>query len=98
MSFRREKNDEFEFDLNDLTVPQWNASPAALEAARMRELHQASVSVLRLATRAHDAVARGDEARAEETRATLERQLALTTRLIDEMLGGECGSDSHMTH
>ncbi|WP_345815941.1 hypothetical protein AAGS40_16940 [Paraburkholderia sp. PREW-6R] len=96
MSFRHDKNYEFEVDLTDVATPEWNASSPAADAARMRELHQASVSVLRLATRAHDAVARGDALRAEETRASLERQLALTTRLIDEMLFND--SDSPMTH
>jgi hypothetical protein len=52
----------------------------------MRGLHLASESVLRLATQTHNAVARGDAVGAEVARVSLEKQLALTTRLIDELL------------
>jgi hypothetical protein len=52
----------------------------------MRGLHLVSQSVLHLATQTHNAVARGDTVGAEVARASLEKQLALSTRLIDELL------------
>lgn len=62
----------------------------------MRGLQLASDTVLRLATQTHAAVARGDPASAEAARESLEKQLALTTRLIDELLFD--GEVRHTTH
>ncbi|MBN3762389.1 hypothetical protein [Burkholderia sp. Ac-20365] len=66
------------------------------EAELMRGLQLASDTVLRLATQTHEAVARGDAVSAELARVSLEKQLALTTRLIDELLFD--GEDRHTTH
>ena len=66
------------------------------QAELMRGLQLASDTVLRLATQTHAAVARGDAASAEAARVSLERQLALTTRLIDELLFD--GETRHTTH
>lgn len=99
MSYRQNKNrpfDPVEAGLPEGSTPDWTNPAPVSEAAMMRELHLASVSVLRLATRARDAVARGDSANADVVRASLERQLALTTRLIDDMLLQE--SNSQTTH
>ncbi|CAH2915927.1 MAG: hypothetical protein CPDRYMAC_1105 [uncultured Paraburkholderia sp.] len=99
MSYRQNKNcpfDPVEAGVPEVSTPDWTNPAPASEAAMMRELHLASVSVLSLATRAHDGVARGDSANAEVVHASLEPQLALTTRLIDDMLLQE--SNSHTTH
>jgi hypothetical protein len=62
----------------------------------MRGLQLASDTVLRLATETHAAVARGDATGAQLARASLEKQLALTTQLIDELLYN--GDDHPTTH
>jgi hypothetical protein len=59
------------------------------EAELMLGLQIASEAVLRLAGDTHAAVARHDAAAAEAARAALAGQLALTTQLIDELLGDD---------
>jgi len=88
MSSRQDENPQFEAGLPELSTPELTSTPTASEAAMLRELQFASDTVLRLATRTHSAVARSDAAAAEEVRAALERQLAQTTGLIDELLFG----------
>lgn len=86
MSFRHHKSGQFETGFPDAATSDWsNPSPNA-DADTMRGLHEASESVLRLATQTHQAVARGDAAAAEVARASLQQQLAMTTQLIDELL------------
>ncbi|WP_321207360.1 hypothetical protein [Paraburkholderia domus] len=67
-------------------MSDWNSPSPYFDAGMMRGLHLASESVLRLATQTHNAVARGDTVGAEVARVSLEKQLALTTCLIDELL------------
>jgi hypothetical protein len=85
MSSRHHKDHPFGAGVPELPTPEWN-SPSADPDAAMRELQRASEGVLQLATQTHAAVARSDAAGAEVARASLEKQLALTTRLIDELL------------
>ncbi|QCP53247.1 hypothetical protein FAZ95_29730 [Trinickia violacea] len=86
MSFRHRKSRQFEVGLPDASMSEWNSPSQDFDAGMMRGLHLASESVLRLATQTHIAVARGDKVGAEVARVSLEKQLALTTRLIDELL------------
>ncbi|MFM0127028.1 hypothetical protein PQR09_04005 [Paraburkholderia sediminicola] len=86
MSFRHHKSRQFEVGLPDVSMSDWNNPSPYADAGMMRGLHLASESVLRLATQTHNAVARGDTMGAEVARVSLEKQLALTTRLIDELL------------
>jgi hypothetical protein len=86
MSFRHHKSRQFEVGLPDVSMSDWNSPSPYSDAGMMRGLHLASESVLRLATQTHNAVARGDTVGAEVARVSLEKQLALTTRLIDELL------------
>ena len=86
MSFRHHKSRQFELGLPDASVSEWISTLPYSDAGMMRGLHLASESVLRLATQTHNAVARGDTMGAEVARVSLEKQLALTTRLIDELL------------
>ena len=86
MSFRHDKSYQFEVDLPDVSMSDWNGPSPYSDAGMMRGLHLASESVLRLATQTHNAVARGDTVGAEVARVSLEKQLALTTCLIDELL------------
>jgi hypothetical protein len=96
MSSRYERSRQFETGLPEVSTQEWtNPSPAS-EADLMRGLQLASDTVLRLATQTHSAVARGDAASAEAARKSLQQQLQLTTRLIDELLFD--GTDQHTTH
>ncbi|MFM0382741.1 hypothetical protein [Paraburkholderia dipogonis] len=85
MSFRHHKSRQFEVGLPDVSI-DWNSPSPYADAGMMRGLHLASESVLRLATQTHNAVARGDTVGAAVARVSLEKQLTLTTRLIDELL------------
>ncbi|REE23759.1 hypothetical protein B0G71_7047 [Paraburkholderia sp. BL27I4N3] len=96
MSTRHDKDNEFEIGLPAASTPEWTSPVPGADAATMRGLHLASESVLCLATQTYDAVARGDAAGAEATRASLEQQLQLATCLIDELLFD--GSGPHTTH
>ncbi|WP_109484226.1 hypothetical protein [Paraburkholderia sp. C35] len=94
MSSRHDSSKPFEHDTFE--TPDWNSPRDYPQADMMRGLQLASDTVLRLATQTHAAVARGDAASAELARMSLEKQLALTTRLIDELLFD--GQDHHTTH
>ncbi|EIF33226.1 hypothetical protein BCh11DRAFT_00991 [Burkholderia sp. Ch1-1] len=96
MSSRHDKNDEFEIGLPAVSTTEWTSPVPGADADTMRGLHLASESVLCLATQTYDAVARGDAAGAQAARASLEQQLALATRLIDELLLD--GAGPHTTH
>ncbi|CAE6689455.1 hypothetical protein R75461_00150 [Paraburkholderia nemoris] len=96
MSFRHDKSYQFEVDLPDVSMSDWNGPAPYSDAGMMRGLHLASESVLRLATQTHNAVARGDTVGAEVARVSLEKQLALATCLIDELLLK--GTDQPTTH
>jgi hypothetical protein len=96
MSFRHHKSCQFEVGLPDAAMSEWNSPSPYSDAGKMRGLHLASESVLRLATQSHNAVARGDTVGAEVARVSLEKQLALTTCLIDELLVN--GTDQPTTH
>ncbi|QQC66038.1 hypothetical protein [Paraburkholderia ginsengisoli] len=95
MSSRHDKDHPFEAGLPEFAASEWNGPSAAQDAA-MHELQRASEGVLQLATQTHAAVGRNDPAAAEMARASLEQQLTLTTRLIDELLFG--GPDQPTTH
>ncbi|MGE8164879.1 hypothetical protein ACQKRQ_32640 [Paraburkholderia sp. NPDC080076] len=96
MSTRHDKDNEFEISLPAASTTEWTSPVPGADAETMRGLHLASESVLCLATQTYDAAARGDAAGAEAARASLEQQLALATRLIDELLFD--GSGPHTTH
>ena len=96
MSFRHHKSRQFEVGLPDVSMSDWNGPPPYSDAGMMRGLHLASESVLRLATQTHNAVARGDTVGAKVARVSLEKHLALTTCLIDELLLK--GTDQPTTH
>lgn len=96
MSFRHDKSYQFEVGLPDVSMSDWNGPSPYSDAGMMRGLHLASESVLRLATQTHNAVARGDTVGAEVARVSLEKQLALATCLIDELLLN--GTDQPTTH
>jgi hypothetical protein len=96
MSFRYDKDRQFEADLPDTSTPEWDRSSSPAEAGTMRELHLASESVLRLATQSYDADARGDTLAGRAARASLKSQLELTTRMIDELLFNSIAP--HTTH
>ncbi|MFM0629926.1 hypothetical protein [Paraburkholderia xenovorans] len=96
MSTRHDKDNEFEISLPAASTTEWTSPVPDADAETMRGLHLASASVLCLATQTYDAAARGDAAGAEAARASLEQQLALATRLIDELLFD--GSGPHTTH
>ncbi|MEM5343021.1 hypothetical protein [Paraburkholderia azotifigens] len=94
MSSRHDRSNPFEPAAHEA---QDSNSPREIpEADLMRGLQLASDTVLRLATQTHAAVSRGDAASAQAARASLEKQLALTTRLIDELLFD--GEVRHTTH
>ena len=95
MSSRHDKDHPFESGLPGLATPQCGCASAGQDA-EMDELQRASETVLRLATQTHAAVARSDMEGAEVARTSLEQQLALTTRLIDELLFGD--NDRPTTH
>jgi hypothetical protein len=94
MSSRHDRSNPFEPAAQD--TPEWNDPREFPQADLMRGLQLASDTVLRLATQTHAAVARGDAASAEAARVSLEKQLALTTQLIDELLFD--GETRHTTH
>lgn len=96
MSFRHHQSYQFEVGLPDVSMSDWNGPSRYSDAGMMRGLHLASESVLRLATQTHNAVARDDTVGAEVARVSLEKQLALTTCLIDELLLK--GTDQPTTH
>jgi hypothetical protein len=95
MSSRHDKDRPFGSGLPGLATPQRSSASSGQDAA-MDELQRASETVLQLATQTHAAVGRSDMAGAEVARTSLEQQLALTTRLIDELLFG--GKDQPTTH
>lgn len=86
MSFRHDSSYQFKVALPDVSMSDWKDPAPYSDAGMMRGLHLASEAVLRLATQTHSAVARGDTVGAELARVSLEKQLALTTCLIDELL------------
>ncbi|KXU82624.1 hypothetical protein CI15_34500 [Paraburkholderia monticola] len=86
MSTRQNKRRRFDADQPELTTSEWD-QPAPDDGA-MRELQRGSEAILRLATQAHAAVARGDATGAQVARQSLESQLTFTTSLIDELLFG----------
>jgi hypothetical protein len=94
MSSRHDKNRLFETGLPEIATSGWDRPSAG--ACTMLELQRASEMVLRLATQTHAAVARNDAAGAQAARASLEKQLTQTTRMIDQLLSGS--SDQHTTH
>jgi hypothetical protein len=94
MTSRHDRSNPFELPADEAS--EWNDPQELPQADLMRGLQLASDTVLRLATQTHAAVARGDAASAEASRVSLEKQLALTTRLIDELLFD--GETRHTTH
>jgi len=96
MSSRRHQDEEFESGLTDASAPEWRNPMPGVDDSTMRGLHLASQNVLCLATQTYEAAARGDAAGTQAARASLAQQLALTTRLIDELLFD--GSDPHTVH
>ena len=96
MSIRHHKSRQFEVGLPDVSMSEWSRPSPYSDAGMMRDLHLASESVLRLATQTHNAVALGDTVGAQAARVSLEKQLALTTRLIDELLLN--GTDQPTAH
>jgi hypothetical protein len=96
MSTRHDKDNEFEIGLSAASASEWTSPVPGADPETMRGLHLASENVLCLATQTYDAAARGDAAGAEAARASLEQQLALATRLIDELLFDNSGP--HTTH
>ncbi|MBC8748759.1 MULTISPECIES: hypothetical protein [Paraburkholderia] len=87
MSSRHNKPRRLDADLPELATSEWDQPTPGPDDA-MRELQRGSEAILRLATRAHAAVARSDEAGAQAARQSLETQLTFTTALIDELLFG----------
>jgi hypothetical protein len=96
MSSRDERSRQLELDVPDTQAPDWCDPRGFSEADLMRGLQLASDTVLRLATQTHAAVERGDAVSAEVNRVCLEKQLELTTRLIDELLFD--GEAQHTVH
>ncbi|OLL32385.1 hypothetical protein BTH42_08055 [Burkholderia sp. SRS-W-2-2016] len=89
MSSRHDKSRPFDADLPDHAGADWDCpSSPGPGADAMRELQCGSEAILRLATDTHAAVARSDAAGAEAARQALEKQLSLTTNLIDQLLFG----------
>ena len=89
MSSRHRPNRQFDETLYELETAEWSNPAPAADAQAMHGLHVASQNVLRLATQTYNAAARGDEAAVHAARASLEQQLGLTTRLIDELLSND---------
>jgi hypothetical protein len=88
MSSRNNKSRRFDTDLPELTTSEWEQLTPDSDHDAMRELQRGSEAILRLATQAHAAAARSDEAGAQAARRSLESQLTFTTALIDELLFG----------
>jgi len=91
MSSRHDKNHPFETGLPEIGTSDWNRPSAAPAARTMHERPPAAGMVLQLATQTHAAVARNDMVSAQVARASLEKQLTQTTRMIDELLFGASG-------
>jgi hypothetical protein len=91
MSSRHDKDHLFETGSPEIGTSDWNRPSAGADAGTMHELQRASEMVLQLATQTHAAVARSDMAGAQVARASLEKQLTQTTRMIDELLFGASG-------
>lgn len=96
MSSRHDQDDEFELGLTDAAASEWRNPMPGADDGTMRGLHVASQNVLCLATQTYEAAARGDAAGTQAARASLTQQLALTTRLIDELLFDS--SEPHTVH
>jgi hypothetical protein len=96
MSSRHDKDHPFEAGLPEYAASDWNRPSAGPDAEALHELQRASEIVLQLATQTHAAVARSDSAGAQAARMSLEKQLTLTTQMIDGLLFGD--SDPHTTH
>lgn len=96
MSSRHDKKRLFETGLPEIVTSEWDRPSSGAGVGQMQELQRASEMVLQLATQTHAAVARNDAAGAQAVRASLEKQLTQTTRMIDQLLFG--ASDQHTTH
>ncbi|CAD6536180.1 hypothetical protein LMG28727_03312 [Paraburkholderia kirstenboschensis] len=96
MSSRHRQNRPFDENQPEPGTAEWTNPAPDADAQTMHGLHIASQNVLRLATQTYNAAARGDEAAAHAARASLEQQLGLTTRLIDELVSG--GADQPTMH
>ncbi|HEX7911607.1 MAG TPA: hypothetical protein VF534_26420 [Paraburkholderia sp.] len=96
MSSRHNHDDEFESGLTGAAASEWRNPMPGADDGTMRGLHLASQNVLCLATQTYEAAARGDAAGMEAARMSLAQQLALSTRLIDELLFDD--SDPHTVH
>jgi hypothetical protein len=96
MSYRHDKNRLFETGLPEIVTSDLDRSSSGAGAGHMQELQRASERVLQLATQTHAAVARNDAASAQAVRASLEKQLMHTTRIIEQLLFGASGQ--HTTH
>ncbi|NML32678.1 hypothetical protein [Paraburkholderia antibiotica] len=81
MSSRHAKPRQFDAESPEFAV-------SGPDADVMRDLQYGSEAILRLASDAHAAIARSDAAAAEAARHSLEKQLKLTTTLIDTLLFG----------
>ena len=88
MSSRQNKRRQFDAVEPELTTSERDQPTPGPGDDAMRELQRGSEAILRLATRAHAAVARNDAAGAQAARQSLETQLTFTTSLIDELLFG----------
>ncbi|HEX7933277.1 MAG TPA: hypothetical protein VF573_09405 [Paraburkholderia sp.] len=88
MSASHRKNRGFEKASQEPTASEWSNPAPGTDPQLLRGLHIASQNVLRLATQTYNAAACGDAAAAQAARASLEEQLGLSTRLIDEILSG----------
>ncbi|MGF6700983.1 hypothetical protein OKW38_005660 [Paraburkholderia sp. MM5496-R1] len=88
MSSRHDKPHRFDADLPELATSERDQPTPGPDDRAMRELQRGSEAIVRLATQAHAAVARSDEAGAQAARQSLETQLTFTTALIDELLFG----------
>ena len=88
MSSRHNKSRRSDTDLQELAASEWEQPTPDADHDAMRELQRGSEAILRLATQAHAAVARSDEAGAQAARRSLETELTFTTALIDELLFG----------
>ncbi|WP_025596924.1 hypothetical protein [Burkholderia sp. WSM2230] len=88
MSSRHRQNRQFDEHLPEPAPAELDAAAPFGDSQTMQSLHVASQNVLRLATQTYNAAARGDDRAAHAARTSLEQQLGLATRLIDELLSG----------
>ncbi|APA88485.1 hypothetical protein BJG93_24340 [Paraburkholderia sprentiae WSM5005] len=88
MSTRHNNRRRFDADLPEFTTSEGDQPTPGANDDAMRVLQRGSEAIVRLATQAHAAVARSDEAAAQAARQSLETQLTFTTALIDELLFG----------